>query len=91
MEKTRSRGVRRSEQQWIEILRRFEASGQGSREFCHSNGLPLSSLQRWHRRMRLGPAAKFVELVPPAAGPVAATSWSLEVLLPGGASLRFQG
>ena len=42
MPRKRSRGVRRSEEQWIEILRRFESSGLGSRQFCHRDGLPLS-------------------------------------------------
>ena len=91
MPRKRRRGVRRNEQQWIEILRQFESSGLGSREFCQSNGLPLSSLQRWRNRLGSVPPAKFVELVRPASEGVAATSWSLEVSLPGGASLRFQG
>ena len=91
MPRKRRRGVRRNEKQWIEILRRFESSGLGSRQFCQSNGLPLSSLQRWRRR--LGPVApvKFVELMPAASAGAIAASWSLEVSLPGGASLRFQG
>ena len=58
MPRKRSRGVRRSEQQWIEILRRFESSGLGSRQFCHRDGLPLSSLQRWKRRLGFGPAGE---------------------------------
>jgi hypothetical protein len=89
--KGRGRGVRRSEKQWIEILRRFESSGAGSREFCRSEGLPLSSLQRWRRRLGRVPSEKFVELVPPMATAGSAASWSLEFSLPGGACLRFQG
>ena len=91
MPRKRRRGVRRNEQQWIEILRRFEASGLGSRQFCQSNGLPLSSLQRWRRRLGSVPPAKFVELVPAGRAAIAVTQWSLEVSLPDGASLRFQG
>ena len=91
MPRKRKRGVRRNEKQWIEILRRFESSGLGSRQFCQSNGLPLSSLQRWRNRLGPVPPAKFVELVPPASASTVAANWSLEVLLPGGASLRFQG
>lgn len=91
MREKRRRGVRRTEKQWIEILRRFESSGAGSRDFCRREGLPLSSLQRWRRR--LGPirSEKFVELVPPMATAASSASWSLEVSLPGGACLRFQG
>jgi hypothetical protein len=92
MPRTRARGVRRNEQQWTEILRRFEASGLKSREFCRRDGVPLSSLQRWQRRLLSVSPAKFVEIVSPTSAPAApaATSWSLEVSFPNGASMRFQ-
>jgi hypothetical protein len=90
MSEKRMRGVRRNEQQWSEILRRFEASGLGSREFCRRDGVPLSSLQRWHRRSGSIRPAEFVELVSPTPTTAVAPSWSLEVSLPNGASLRFQ-
>jgi hypothetical protein len=91
MPRKRTRGVRRNEQQWTEILRRLQTSGLGSREFCHRDGVPLSSLQRWQRRLGSVPAAKFVELVSSAAPTsAAAPTWSLEVSFPNGASLRFQ-
>ena len=87
---TRTAGVRRSEQQWAEILRRFESSGLSAREFCSRDGVPLSSLQRWQRRQRAVPRAKFVELVSSAPTSVSAPTWSFEVSLPNGATLRFQ-
>jgi transcriptional regulator with XRE-family HTH domain len=87
---TRTTGVRRNEQQWAEILRRFDSSGLSVREFCSRDGVALSSLQRWQRRQRAVPAAKFVELVSPAPTSVSAPTWSFEVSLPNGASLRFQ-
>jgi hypothetical protein len=87
----RRRGVRRSEAQWIEILRRFESSGVGSKDFCQRQGLALSSLQRWRRRLGRVPSDKFVELVPSLATAGSSAPWSLEVSLPGGACLRFQG
>ena len=87
----RKRGVRRTEKQWIEILRRFESSGVGSSEFCRREGLPLSSLQRWRQRLGRVAAEKFIELVPPMSTAASSASWSLEVSLPGGACLRFQG
>ena len=92
MPRKRTRGVRRNEQQWAEILRRFETSGLGSREFCHRDGVALSSLQRWQRRLGAARPAKFVELASPASAlsSAAAASWSLEVSFPNGASLRFQ-
>jgi hypothetical protein len=90
MPRKRTRGVRRSEKQWTEILRRFEGSGLGSREFCRRDGVALSSLQRWQRRLGSAQPAKFLEIVPPASSSTAGMSWSLEVSLPNGASLRFQ-
>jgi hypothetical protein len=90
MPRKRTRGVRRNEQQWTEILRRFDSSGLGVRQFCDRDGVPLSSFQRWQRRLRSVPSGKFVELASstPTAGAV--QSWSLEVSFPNGASLRFQ-
>jgi hypothetical protein len=92
MPRKRRRGVRRTERQWLEVLRQFEASGLGSRAFCDRDRLPLSSFQRWQKRLGSARPAKFVELVSPAAAPMTAgaPSWSLEVSLPNGASLRFQ-
>ena len=87
----RRRGVRRNEKQWAEILRRLKSSGVGSREFCRREGLPLSSLQRWRRRLGRVPSEKFVELVPAVMANASSANWSLEVSLPGGACLRFQG
>jgi hypothetical protein len=90
MRKRRTGGVRRTEDQWAEILRRFHSGGLGSKEFCRREGVPLSSLQRW--RLRLGPIpeAKFVELVPPAPSVALPAIWCLEVSLPNGACLRFR-
>jgi hypothetical protein len=85
----RRRGVRRSEAQWSEILGRFGSSGLTARRFCDREGVPLSSLQRWQRRLRSVPAAKFVELAPAAAR--SAATWSFEVSLPDGTTLRLQG
>jgi hypothetical protein len=86
----RRRGVRRSEEQWSEILGRFGSSGLTARRFCDREGVPLSSLQRWQRRLRSVPAAKFVEIAPTVSARSAAT-WSFEVSLPDGTTLRLQG
>jgi hypothetical protein len=85
------RRKRRTESEWIEILRRFESSDLTIRDFCHREGLPLSSFQRW--RSRLGPVGpgEFVELVPAAAAVSPLPEWSLEVALPNGVQLRFRG
>ena len=91
MPKSPSNRTRRTKAQWTEILDRFESSPLASRDFCRREGLALGSFRRWHRQLGSVGAAEFVELVP-AAGPSAPSSnWSLDVSLPNGATLRFQG
>ncbi len=91
MPKTRSKRTRRTRAQWTEILREFESSGVGSREFCRREDLPPSSFQRWRSRLGSVAAAEFVELVPSSSPSAPASSWSLDVSLPSGVCLRFQG
>jgi transposase-like protein len=91
MPKSRKRRVRRTEKQWTEILRRFEASGEGLQQFCRREGVALSSFQRWRQRLGKNTPARFVELVPTVAVESSAMNWSLEVSLPNGVSLRFRG
>ena len=88
----RGRGVRRGEKEWAKIVRRFESSGLAGAVFCQREDLALSSLQRWRQRLAPRGSAPFVELIPPPAStPAAASSWSLELTLPNGASIRLQG
>ena len=91
MPRSRNRRKRRSEAEWAEILRRFESSGLASRSFCRREGVALSSFQRWRRRLGSVAAAEFVELVPTSSSNVSSVSWSLDVSLPNGVGLRFQG
>ena len=81
---------RRTRAEWTRIFRRFESSDLTIREFCHREGLALSSFQRW--RSRLGPVGpgEFVELVPTVAEVTPGADWSLEIALPNGARLRFR-
>ena len=88
----RGRGVRRGEKEWVKIVRRFESSGLAGAAFCQSEGVSLSSLQRWRQSLACRSTAPFVELVPPtSATPTRSSGWSLELTLPNGASIRFQG
>ena len=99
MPKSRSNRTRRTKAQWTEILRRFESSRLDSREFCRRESVALSSFQRWHRRLGTVAAAEFVDLVPTSSPSVpsvripakASASWLLDVSLPNGTCLRFQG
>lgn len=83
------RGVRRDEKQWIEILRRFEASGLGVTAFCKREGLALSSWQRWRRRLGSKASAQFVDLVPTTPAP--SSEWAVELTFPNGVSIRLRG
>ena len=89
MPKKPTNRTRRTRAQWSEILRRFQSSVQDSQEFCRREGLALSSFQRWRRQ--LGSVAEFVELAPAVRSSDEADKWSLDVSLPNGVSLRFQG
>jgi hypothetical protein len=85
------RRVRRGEEHWNDVLRRFEGSGQSATSFCRREGVLLSSFQRWRRRLGGGPVPEFVELVPAKAPSVTSTTWAVELALPNGAVLRFRG
>ena len=45
--------TRRSAHEWSRILARFERGGQSQREFCEREGLALSTLQWWRRKLRM--------------------------------------
>jgi hypothetical protein len=91
MPESRAVRVRRSEKQWIAIMKRFESSSLGSREFCRREGVSPSSFQRWRRRLGSTFAGEFVELVPESSPTMVMPSWSLDVALPNGVCLRFRG
>jgi hypothetical protein len=89
MARGRRRQERRTDEQRREVVRQFEASDLGAREFCRREGLALSSLQRWRARGRAA-AARFVELAPGAAV-TAPTGWAFELELPDGIRVRLRG
>ena len=91
MPKKKSRRPRRDKQQWTEIFKRFDSSGLSTREFCRREDLALSSFQRWRRRLGSVASAEFVEIVPTVPSVATPSGWSLDVALPNGVCLRFQG
>ena len=85
--------VRRTESGWRELITRWQGSGQGVVEFCRAQEIQLTSFQRWRQRLAQASAASdFVAVTsaPTAPEPVVAT-WSLELTLPNGCTLRFRG
>ena len=93
MNATAGRRQRRTESEWNEFVAQWRKSGQSQREFCREHGLQPASLQRWRRRLAGSAAtAEFVTVIPSPSPPEAKTSsWSLELVLPNGCTLRFQG
>jgi len=80
--------VRRTEEEWCEILTQWERSGLGPKAFCREQELQLSSFQRWHLKL-FGSSGRH-DFVAVTAAPPSASSWALEVTLPNGSKLHFQ-
>ncbi len=88
--------VRRSSEEWREILDRFETSGISQREFCRKESLPLGSFSKWKRRLEgNGPppstnTGRFVELTPQSSSVIGLSAGEMELSLPGGVQLRWR-
>jgi len=85
--------ARRTGAEWRKILEAFAASGLSASAFCQREGLSRAAFTRWRRRLQEAPSARgaFVELPLPASAertPLAAGE--LELVLPGGATLRWK-
>lgn len=94
-------GGRRSEAQWRALISAFARSGLSRRVFCARQGVPVSTLDWWRKRLgvaprtgasRAGRDALFVELSPPVSAsndsrdPV--PTWDVELELGAGVVLR---
>jgi len=88
--RTMSNGrVRRTETEWREILSRQASSGLGPEEFCRKEGIPLSSFQRWQKK--LGSPSTPSGFVAVTTAPPSDSSWTMEITLPNGCTLRLEG
>ena len=96
MNRGKDRMVRRSAEQWREIVSRFEASDLTVDAFCAAEGLRRRMLRRWQHKFSLpgevAPARKstrkgFVEL---ADTPADAAAWDVEVDLGRGLVVRLR-
>jgi hypothetical protein len=79
-------------QEWFRVAEAFEASGLTQQEFAQQRGLRLSTLQSWvyRRRRQLAAKTEPVRLLPvEVAGTPRPSTARLEVVLAGGARLRF--
>jgi hypothetical protein len=81
--------VRRTAEEWRQIITQWKRSGLSPEAFCQRESLQLSSFQRWHLKVNGSSGRQdFVEVT--AASPSAST-WALEVTLPNGSKLHFRG
>lgn len=94
MDPKRKGKVRRSAQEWTQVIDQFHKSGLSQREFCQREGISPSNLQRWRRHLSANDEA-FVELrTTPSREEKSSTSaspWLVELELPGGGILRVRG
>ena len=84
--------IRRTEVEWRQILSRWKKGGLDPEEFCRREDLRLSSFKRWQERLGdLSPQTPFVSVTPQPPSENTTDRWTLELTLPNGVHLRFQG
>ncbi len=81
------RNIRRSEEQWRQLLAAQESSGKTQEEYCRSAGISKTTFWKWSRRLKARTAAQFIELSP-AANLGSAKAARVEVEIAGGITLR---
>lgn len=91
------RRIRRSREQWQELVARFEDSGQTREQFCAELGIGESTLRRWCSRLQertpgaMSQAPVFVELPAQHERPGAVVQpWEVELQLDAGIVLRLR-
>ncbi len=87
---------RRSKAEWLELVRRYEESGQSQTKFAAENGLTLCSLGYWVRESREKPRdqtamlpVRVVASTAPLAREPGRNRAEIEAVLPDGLRLSF--
>jgi hypothetical protein len=89
--------MRRSREQWIQIVEQFERSGQSQRAFCTQQRLNVGSFRGWLYRLRSGSrqgkvARSATRLLPVRVAPTGAADEETVIeLVVGDAILRVRG
>jgi len=81
------RHIRRSEEQWREVLAAQESSGKSQEEYCRAAGISKTTFWKWRRQLKKHGASRFIELEPPRGG-TSVNAAKLEVEVAGGITLR---
>lgn len=82
--------VRRSHEQWQEIVEQYQSSELSAPKFCAEHGISYASFSKWRHRLsnateQSSARPAFVELTSP---PVPQTQWHIELDLAPGIQLR---
>lgn len=77
--------VRRSADEWREIIARFAGSGLDQREFCRQEKINKNSFERWRKHLASSNQSDFVEVTPTRES---SSSWAVEVELANGTIVR---
>ena len=77
--------VRRSPDEWREIVVRFAKSTLGRHEFCRQEKINRNSFDRWHKRLTKSGRSDFVDVTPARES---SPSWTVEVELADGTIVR---
>ena len=85
--------VRRSAGEWREVFSRWKKSSLSPEDFCKKHEIRPSSFRRWQQRIGNANSldAAFIPVTPEPPSSVPTSGWLLEVTLPNGVQLRFQG
>lgn len=89
--------MRRSREQWVEVVEQFERSGQSHEAFCAQHRLNVGSFRNWLYRLRSGSARGKVarsatRLLPVRVAPAGAADEETVIeLAVGDAMLRVRG
>jgi hypothetical protein len=79
---------RRTENEWCEIISRFEQSKLRSAEFCEAEGISLHSFRKWRTRFLANGKSQFIEITPPQSSKDTVAGPRVELEFPGGLVLR---
>jgi hypothetical protein len=85
--------VRRTAEEWRQIMARFHRSGLSQGDFCRRERINFTSFQRWSRRLE-STRESFVELQTPVESKGPSTEpfpWIAEIEFPSGCVLRLRG
>ena len=85
-----SRRLRRTREQWIEIVQQYRQSDYTQTEFCRHNGISLATFNKWIHRLRTETESGFVAITPTEshAGDVQAGGFQVRLTLGNGVVLE---